>query len=85
MEAGKERETIVLTKQTIDRQDSIGIEYVNNQATALQFSPNSNISDSRKRKCFYTSTRFPAFGFIYPSYSPRPPETLMQEWKNKES
>lgn len=46
MDASKQRGSIVLTKQNIDGQDYIRIEYADNQTTALLLSQDKNTTFS---------------------------------------
>lgn len=69
MEAGKGRGNIVLTKQNIDGQDYIRIDYTNNQAIALLFSEDSDIRVAGDGSAYMQASAFrlPAF---YDRYSP---------------
>ena len=69
MDASKQRGSIVLTKQNIDGQDYIRIEYTDNQTIALLLSQDKGINN-RERKCIHTSIHFPASGVLHPLLSP---------------
>ena len=69
MEADKQRGSIVLTKQNIDGQDYIRIDYGNNQAIALLLSEDSGIKIAGNGSAYIQASAFrlPAF---YDRYSP---------------
>ena len=71
MEADKQRGSIVLTKQNIDGQDYIRIDYGNNQAIALLLSEDSGIKIAGNGSAYIQASAFrlPAF---YDRYSPTP-------------
>lgn len=69
MDASKQRGSIVLTKQNIDGQDYIRIEYTDNQTIALLLSQDKGIKTIGNGSAYIQAFTFP-FPEFYVRYSP---------------